>query len=131
MDRYIQGQAALAREYEGELAEVVGGREALSHVLEWARDNIPKGEQLSYNRAVDGGDLAESKLLLRGIAAAYTAKEGKEPNLVTPVETVPRAGGVAPFASVAQQTAAIQDPRYAKDPAYREEVAQRIAVSNY
>jgi hypothetical protein len=131
MDRYIAGQEALAREYHGELAEVVGGEETLGHVLEWARDNIGQEDQLAYNRAVDADNVAEAKMLLRGIAAQYTAKEGKEPSLVVPTESAPRVSGVAPFASLAQQTAAIQDPRYDKDPAYRQEVMDRIAASTY
>ena len=39
-------------------------------------------------------------------------------------------GGIKPFGSTAQVTEAMRDPRYATDPAYREQVEKRMAVSS-
>ena len=42
----------------------------------------------------------------------------------------PDVSGIQPFRSQAQVVAAMSDPRYDNDPAYRAEIAQRLEISN-
>ncbi|CLP71539.1 Uncharacterised protein [Mycobacterium tuberculosis] len=65
-------------------------------------------------------------MAILGLKARYDAANGSEPTLL---------GGNAKasedvFRSTAELTAAMKDPRYKKDPAYREDVKQKLARSN-
>lgn len=125
IDAYLEGQKAIAARATSELAEAVGGAERFKAVQTWAGENLSEQELASYNAAVNSGDFATAKLLLRGIADSYRSATGSEPSLVKG-ETVPANRGPQPFKSNAEMTAAINDPRYLNDPAYRREVERRI-----
>lgn len=130
-DRFLAGNAALQEKSQADLASVAGGMDGLNTVIAWAAEaeNISEAEKLAYNRAVNSNDMDAAKLALRGIVAAYKDAMGQEPNLVTGV-AMPRAVGARPFRSQAEMVAAIQDPKYDKDEAYRKDVEDRIAVTD-
>ena len=131
MDRYVSGQEALAREVTRELAEIAGGDEGLKTVMAWAETGLNEQDKMAYNNAIGNADLPGARLALRGVVAAYVDANGREPSLVTAVESIRGHPGAAPFRSRAQMTAAIQDPKYEKDSAYREDVMARIRVSEF
>ena len=128
VDAYLAGQSALADRFLNGLKESVGGDETFRNILSWARDGLDKDEARAYNRAVESGDAATAKMLLRGMKSAYEADTGTDPNLVGG-ENTPGATGVKPFNSNSEVVKAMSDPRYDTDAAYRREVEKRLAVS--
>lgn len=126
VDAYIAGQQALADTAVDTLANTVGGREELARTLEWAGENLSDAEIDAYNEAMKAGNFGATKALLRGIRAAYEAEVGQAPRGVAGER-----GGVAglrPFGSDAEMNAAIADPRYETDPAFRDEVIKRVGL---
>lgn len=128
LDSYIDGQRAVAERVTNELATLAGGADSLKAVLGWAGTNLSPAEVEAYNAALDAGNMGLVKGLLRGMIAARGQVEGTAPNLVNG-ERVPTTGGVLPFRSQAEMLAAMSDPKYDTDEAYRNDVIARVAAS--
>lgn len=128
VDNYIQGQEALSGSFTSEMQDIVGGEEAYAQMTAWASDNLPSDEIDAFNATMETGDPALSRFAIQGMFARYRSEGGgSEPTLVQG-ENMPVSGGK--FDSAAELTAAMRDPRYAKDPAYRSAVAQKLSRSS-
>ena len=129
-DSIIEGRRALAERQLDDLATVAGGREELKSVLAWAGKELPKAQVDAYQSALSTGNADLVKLALSGIVSAFRTANPSEPTKVSGVPAGVQGSDVKPFASNAQLVAAMRDPRYAIDPAYRADVAKRLAASN-
>lgn len=126
VENYIEGMRASAERETNSVLEVVGGQENYTKMIEWAGSHLPIAEIHAYDEAITSGDSAKVKLAVSGLHAQFVKSEGSPANLV-------RGGaatGIQAFRSTAEVTAAMSDPRYRTDPAYQEEVMQRIAASD-
>lgn len=126
VDAYIAGQAALAREAQQRVFDIAGGEQEYSAMTEWAKANLTPAEIAAYNQGVEG-TAEQAALAAAGLKSKYIAAQGSEPKLITGSSAAQVNTG---FASRAEMTAAMNDPRYAKDSNYRKQVEQKIAVSN-
>lgn len=126
VDTYIEGQKALATEYQAELFGFAGGEDAYSEMAEWAMDNLSEDEIDAYNEAIVSGNSAQARLAIDGLATRYRNSEGVQPNLVGGKAS----SSVDTYASWAQVTADMARPEYAKDPAFRQTVQNKLARSN-
>jgi len=127
VDQFIAGQKAVGTQVYNSMMEAAGGEDAYQGMLSWAADNYADGEIDAFNAAVDSGDLNASRLAISGLKARFDSSEGSEPSL-TGGNNTPTSG--AAYESWAQVTAAMSDPRYTNDPAYRSAVAQKLGRSN-
>lgn len=125
VDQYIAGIEAQAQTYRDQLMEEIGGEEAFAAMAAWAAANLSEQELADYNEAVDSGDLSMVRSAVMSLAFRYQQAAGRDPKLISG-----QAGGPSGFESIAQLTAAMKDPRYETDPAYRREVEQRLSRSN-
>lgn len=125
VDAFVQGQTAIVQKTISDLHGVCGTKENFDAMRQWAA-TLPVPERAAYETAVASGDpeaiVANAKALF-----ARFAREGKPPSLIGG-----RTSGVTGngFRSTAEVVAAMKDPRYNSDPAYRAEVAERIKSSN-
>ena len=126
VDRFIAGQQAIADQQSATVKNLVGGTEAYDSMSEWAGQNLTETEKQAYNTAVNSKDLEAVKLAVVGLKARYAQATGSEPQLI---EGKASPSGEQGFASWAQVTQAMSDPRYAKDPAYQAEVKNKLANS--
>jgi hypothetical protein len=124
VNNYIEGQRALAQQIESEVKGIAGGNDGYSEMMAWAKDNLSADEKDAYNRIVNGRDLDATKMAVQGLKARMGTDA--EPNLVRGKP----AASQEQFTSVAQVTAAMSDPRYSKDPAFRQEVQDKINRSD-
>lgn len=124
-----EGIEAESSKFRSELYRVTEGKENYAEISEWAKDNVDQDELDAYNKAVTTGDVATSRLLLRGLRAAFEAGEGPvDPKRVTGAQ-IPRQSGAESYNSQAEWIADINNPRYDEDPAFRAEVMERVKVS--
>lgn len=126
VDRFIAGQQAIADQQSATVKNLVGGTESYDNMSEWASQNLTETEKQAYNTAVNSKDLEAVKLAVVGLKARYAQSTGSEPTLVEGKASPSAEQG---FASWAQVTQAMSDPRYAKDPAYQAEVKNKLANS--
>ena len=124
VDNYIQGMAAYSQQQSTQMMAAVGGEESYNQMTDWASKNLSEAEINPYNAIMDSGDPSQIDIAVRGMHARFKAND-TEPSLIQG-DTVNVNNG---FNSTAEVTAAINDPRYRKDPAYRKEVQQKIQMS--
>ena len=127
VNSWIQGQEALASDYQSSVHNIVGGAAAYDEMITWASDNLSETETAAYDRAVSSGDLDMVKLAVSGLQSKYQSAEGSDPALIAG-QSAPSSGGN--YGSWAEVTTAMRDPRYARDPAYRQSVADKLGRSN-
>jgi hypothetical protein len=122
VNQFIAGQVALQQATISEAHGLAGGADAYSNMVKWAGANLSPAEQAAFDAAVTG-DSASRKQAITALKAQYTAAHGTDPKLVTGEGT---AQGAQAFQSRAEVTAAMRDPRYKADPAYRAEVERKL-----
>ncbi|WP_313196201.1 capsid assembly protein [Shinella zoogloeoides] len=127
VDAYISGQEAQAAQMINEVQAEFGGAEAYSQMVTWAATGLSKPEIAAFNKVMDSGDVDSIKLAIAGLQSKYRAANGEEPNLLN---GDPSANEGDVFRSTAEVTAAMNDPRYRKDAAYRADVTAKLARSN-
>ena len=127
VNAYIAGQEAIATGQALEVQETIGGRANYEAMTEWASENLSDADIAAYDDIVTGGTMEQAKMAVQGMYARFLSGGGKAPNLA---QGSTSGDSVKPFGSAAQVTEAMRDPRYKNDPAYRQTVEKRIAVSN-
>ena len=127
VDAYIRGQEALVSSQELEVQEVVGGGANYEAMTDWASENLSDTEIEAFDEVVTAGTVDQAKMAVQGLYARFVSSGGKPPNVNQGAVT---GSSVKPFGSAAQVTEAMADPRYQNDPAYRQQVERRLAVSN-
>lgn len=125
VDQYIDGVKAQAEQARDQIFQEVGGQENFEAMANWAIANLSPEDLQQYNEAVESGDMSTVRSAVMSLAYRYQREVGRDPKLVGG-----NGGGLSGFESVAQLTAAMKDPRYHSDPAYRREVEQRLSRSN-
>jgi len=128
VDAFIKGQEAIAQQTSNSIKQEVGGEESYKNMTEWASNNLTEAEQTAYNKAVNGGDIEQTRLAVQGLNARYKSAEGVEPTLQTGQR--PSTSNASGYRSWAEVTTAMNDTRYANDPAYRNDVQAKLKVSN-
>lgn len=129
VDAYIAGQTALAASYQNAGYEAAGGQERYGQMVEWAKANLTPAEIKAFNAQVSAGDVETMKLAVAGLNSKFVAANGSAPSGLLQGGASPTAATGA-FQSRSQVTEAMSDPRYATDPAYRQQVRARLANSN-
>ncbi|MGE0175236.1 MAG: hypothetical protein AB7T49_20795 [Oligoflexales bacterium] len=127
VDGYIRGQEALAVQYQSEVFDIAGGQQGYTEMIQWAARNLTTDEINAFNTSVNSGNLEQAKLSVQGMMSRFTASEGNEPRLVKGVAT---GDATAVFRSTAELVSAMKDPKYKNDPAYRQDVIEKLGRSS-
>jgi len=126
---YIAGLDAQTQRTVGTVMEAAGGQETYQAAVQWAQGAMSAQEIQAFNAVMNSGDTAQATLAAKGLVAQYQAANGTNPQLVSGL-TQGSTGSQA-FTSQAEMIRAISDKKYSEDPAYREEVQRRIAMSDF
>jgi Ca2+-binding RTX toxin-like protein len=114
------------------IVEIVPDEAGYKAILEWGKDNLSAPEKTAYDSALNRGDVDTAKALLTGFQQRFNASgNGPGPRDVTKEGQGGDSGGTPGFASSAEMQAAMRDPKYANDPAYRRTVELRVAASKF
>ena len=128
VDNYIQGQMRVAEAQVNQVFEAVGGQESYGQMVEWARTNMTAEERAAYDSAVDSKDMGRALFAARGLHARFTQAQGSAPKLIAGKASGDPAA--KSFRSTGEMSAAMNDPRYRTDEAYRMDVMERLRNSN-
>ena len=104
-----------------------GGEQEYSNLLNWAEQNLPRSTVDAFDALCDTGDVNAIQLAVSGIKAQYENANGYEGRMLS--GKPPRSSGDV-FNSQAQVVEAMSDPRYDNDPAFRQEVMNKLERSN-
>ena len=126
VDQFIEGQEAKVQLMQSQAYNLVGGERQYNEMVNWASNNLSEQEIEAFNNNLSTQDAAQVNFAIKGLYTQYAMSQGVAPNLVQG-QGQARPGG---FQSVAQLKEAMKDTRYKSDPAYRNEVMQKLSVSN-
>lgn len=108
------------------IQEAVGGEQAYQNMIGWAQDNFTDGEIQAYDNALESGNLSTINLALQALYYRYADANGSEGELIQGKA----AEAVDGYRSQAEVVRAMGDPRYENDPAYRQDVYNKLEQSN-
>lgn len=129
IDAFVAGQVALAEKTVQDLYALAGGEETFKAVQQWASATLSDAEKEVYHAALEKDEVS-AKLAIQNIVLRYQQENGALPARTIAGNRSSTGNAVAPFSSIAEQNAAINDPRYRKDPSYRKQVEARIMASS-
>jgi hypothetical protein len=120
-----QGETLTADDV-AQLQGIVGGEESYQQMIGWAADNISEQEQDMFDTVMDRGDPLACFFAIQALANRYNDAIGYDGKMLQ---------GYAPrnesdvFRSQAEVVRAMNDPRYEDDPAYRQDVFEKLERS--
>lgn len=131
VNAYIDGQRVLVEAQINEIKQVVGGEGEYQKLIAWATTNLTDQEKASYNKVLATNDLSIIKMAAQGLKARRDAVVGKDPSVIVGGSVAGGNDGLQRYRSTAEMVAAMRDPRYENDPAYRADVERRVINSNF
>ena len=105
----------------------VGGEEEYGKLTSWAADNMDDRALDAFNSIVDQGNPTAIQIAVAGMKAEYDNQEGYEGRMLQGKAAENSRDG---FRSQAEVVAAMSDPRYDRDPAYRQDLYDKLERSN-
>ena len=107
------------------IQNAVGGEEAYSQMVSWAKDNFTADEIAAYDAALEQGDLKTINFGLQAMYYRYQDAVGYDGEMI---QGKP-AQAVDGFRSQQEVVRAMSDERYENDPAYRQDVYNKLERS--
>jgi hypothetical protein len=123
VDSYIEGQKAIAANQMNEGFTLAGGQENYGKMVDWAAANMSPAEIAAYDTAMSHS-IAQRNLAIEGLKARYEKSVGSDPKLMTSGGQAAATG--ASYASQAEVTRDMNDPKYANDAAFRSMVQEKL-----
>ena len=104
----------------------VGGEDQYNALTSWAADNMNESALDAFNSIINQGNPTAIQIAVAGMKAEYDNAEGYEGRMLQ--------GKAAKtsdaFRSQAEVVEAMSDPRYDRDPAYRQDLYDKLERSN-
>ena len=105
----------------------VGGEAEYDKLTSWAADNMEDKALDAFNTIIDQGNPTAIQIAVAGMKAEYDNVEGYEGRML---QGKAAKNSRDAFRSQAEVVAAMSDPRYDKDPAYRQDLYDKLERSN-
>ena len=104
-----------------------GGEQQYAQIVNWAKTNLPQDQIVAFDEVVNTGSVQAIQLAVSGLKAEYDNANGVEGRMVT--GKAPQNSGDV-FRSQQELVAAMNDPRYDRDPAYRQDIIEKLDRSD-
>lgn len=117
----------LSQEQATDLQKSVGGEKQYNTMLQWASSNFDEAEISRYDKVMESGDPDAAYFAVQALAAKYNDGVGVEGKMLT---GKPAKSQGDEYRSQAEVVRAMSDPRYERDPAYRQDVYDKLERSN-
>ena len=125
--KFIPRPADFSDQDVSELKGVVGGDSNYRNMIEWANQNLSDKEVEMFDSVMERGDPASAFFAVKSLAYRYNDTIGKDGNMIA--GTAPKSDG-STFRSQAEVVKAMRDSRYDRDPAYRQDIQNKLSRSN-
>ena len=104
-----------------------GGEANYTRIIEWAASNLDNKSIDAFDSVVDSGNPAAINIAFAGLQSRYNEANGYEGRML---QGKPADSRGEVYRSQAELVAAMGDPRYDTDPAYRADVIQKLDQSD-
>ena len=122
-----ESQISMSEEDIKYLKDAVGGEEAYTELVSWASDNLSEQEVDAYDHVMGLDNPYAAFFAVKALNMAYQNANGYEGQMLTGKAA---ANTNNQFRSQAEVIEAMSDPRYDNDPAYRNDVFDKLDRSN-
>lgn len=123
VEGFIEGQKALARERNSQIADQAGGIEAVNRALEWAGNTLSPEECAQIDNALANSSDVGQAAILRDLVS----RSGQTRSAIAGDNAANL--GAAPFKDEHEYNQALMSPDYDQSPAYRQQVEERLRAS--
>ena len=138
VEAYLEVQNTDAFKNQGEVADLseadinnvknfAGGEAQYDNLITWADSNLDAKAKEAFDSIVNTGSVYAIKIAVSGLKSQYEAANGYEGKMYT--GKAPK-GNTDVFRSQAELVAAMNDKRYDRDPAYRQDIIEKLDRSN-
>ena len=130
LPEYQQAQQTPVEISEAQVNQIknaAGGEQAYANIINWAKTNVPAEQINAFDEVVNSGSVQAINLAVAGLKAQYDNANGVEGRMVTGKPPT-NSGDV--FRSQQELVAAMNDVRYDRDPAYRQDIIEKLDRSN-
>ena len=130
LPEYQQAQQTPVEISESQVNQIknaAGGEQQYANIINWAKSNLEAEQINAFDDVVNTGSVQAINLAVAGLKAQYDNANGVEGRMVTG-KAPTNSGDV--FRSQQELVAAMNDPRYDRDPAYRQDVIQKLDRSD-
>ena len=117
----------LSEEQANQLMEMVGGEKAYQSMMQWAGQNLSKEEIQMYDSVMGKGEPNAIFFAVQALNSKYSDAVGSDGQMLTGRDG---SSDTQAFRSQAELVAAMNDPRYDRDPAYRQDVMRKLENSD-
>ena len=104
-----------------------GGEANYNKVIDWAADNLNDAAINAFDSVVDSGNPMAINIAFQGLQSQYNEANGYEGRML---QGKPASSSGDVYRSQAELVAAMGDPRYENDPAYRADVVKKLDQSD-
>ena len=118
----------LTEDQANQLFEMVGGEQAYKSMLSWAGQSLDKAEVEMYDSVMASGNANSIYFAVQALQNKYTDAVGNDGQLLTGKRSAAQQD--AQFRSQQELVAAMNDPRYDNDPAFRDDVMRKLTNSD-
>ncbi len=110
-----------------EVKNFAGGEQQYTNMVQWAGQNLDKNAIKAFDDIIASGSIETIKFAVSGLKSQYLNAVGYEGKMIQG-KAVKETGDV--FRSQAELVAAMSDRRYDNDPAYRQDVIEKLERSD-
>ena len=122
-----QQGAELSEAQVNQVQNAAGGEANYNRVVDWASSNLSDEAINAFDSVVDSGNPMAINIAFQGLQAEYNEANGYEGRML---QGKPASSSGDVFRSQAELVAAMGDPRYDTDPAYRADVVDKLNQSD-
>ena len=105
-----------------------GGAETYKNLVGWAQQNLSEASINAFDNVINTGTIDEINFAVAGLKAQYDNANGFEGKMYT--GKAPTSTSQDVFRSQAELVAAMSDRRYDSDPAYRQDIIEKLDRSD-
>ena len=135
---YLSGRAVQSGYTENQTTDVsqadidsikksVGGESEYNNLVSWAGQNLDKKSIEGFDSIIETGNPDAIRMAVSGLKSQYENANGYEGRMLT--GKAPKSSGDV-FRSQAELVNAMSDPRYDNDPAYRQDIIEKLDRSD-
>ena len=117
----------MSEETATQLKGMVGGDQEYNNLLGWAKDNFSEQEIDMYDAIMESGNTEAAFFAIQALALRYQDSVGTEGELIQGRAATDASEG---FRSQAELVNAMNDPRYERDAAYRNDIMRKLELSD-
>lgn len=118
----------LTEDQANQLFEMVGGENTYKSMIDWAGKNLSQEEVQMYDSVMSSGSASSIYFAVQALNGKFTDAVGNDGQLLTGKRSTAQQD--VQYRSQPELVAAMNDPRYDSDPAYRDDVMRKLNNSD-